>query len=386
MLAPVIELPRTPRVLEFFAGIGLARAGLEAGGCRVVWANDIDPKKRAVYALQYGAEHYALADVHDLDGARLPDAEIAWASSPCTDLSLAGARQGLAGSASSSFYGFTAALDQMEDRKPAVAILENVTGLASSHGGDDLRAAIREFNRLGYSADVIILDSRRWLPQSRPRLFILGLQEPGADGWADTALRPDSVAWVHSEEGLVTHVTPLPSPPMPVEGGLTMLAEQIAPEDPRWWNPERTHAFVSSMSPVQHERLRALEAGSEVVARAAYRRTRSGRATWEMRSDDIAGCLRTARGGSSKQAIAFVGDGTLRVRWMTGREYASLMGASHFDLTGLRESQIYFGFGDAVAVPAVKWLADYLIAPMMIAPTALTGAGPRFERREKLRA
>ena len=66
----------------------------------------------------------------------------------------------------------------MEDDRPSVVALENVVGLATSHGGEDLSAAIAELNRLGYSVDVLTLDARRCVPQSRPRLFLVGAMEP----------------------------------------------------------------------------------------------------------------------------------------------------------------------------------------------------------------
>jgi DNA (cytosine-5)-methyltransferase 1 len=62
----------------------------------------------------------------------------------------------------------------MNERKPEVIVLENVTGLASSHNREDLRAAVKEFNELGYAVDAITLDARRFVPQSRPRLFLIG--------------------------------------------------------------------------------------------------------------------------------------------------------------------------------------------------------------------
>lgn len=99
--------------------------------------------------------------------------------------------------------------------------------------------------------------------------------------------------------------------------------------------------------------------------RTAYRRTRNGVAVWEVRPDDISGCLRTARGGSSKQAVVRLGNKRLQVRWMTPREYARLMGAGDYDLSAARNNQALFGFGDAVAVPAVSWLAENYLMPLV---------------------
>jgi len=208
-----------PGVLEFFAGIGLARIGLEAAGFRVTWANDFDPDKKAMYEAQFedaGDHVFALGDIGKITADELPrDAALAWASSPCTDLSLAGGRAGLAGNQSGTFWHFVRLLEELEDGRPQIAVLENVTGLATSHGGDDLIAAIKAFNRLGYSVDALAIDARRFLPQSRPRLFLVGAQNPPADSpERDFELRPDWLQWIYDDSSLQTHRAPLPLPPL----------------------------------------------------------------------------------------------------------------------------------------------------------------------------
>lgn len=350
--------------LEFFAGIGLARAGMELSGIQTVWANDYDPHKKKMYEGQWGKSEYQLIDVHLLCGADLPTADVAWSSSPCTDLSLAGKRIGLRGGReSSAFFGFTRVLKEMGNRKPQVVILENVTGLASSHDGEDLRAAAKEFNSLGYAVDVITLDARRFIPQSRPRLFLIGAQKPLDGGSQDTCLRPDWLAWLHEDPEINTFTMPLPEAPEIMSEGLTGQIEQISDNDRRWWTSERVSNFVKSMSPVQRERLDRFIMDKTQTARTAYRRTRGGIPVWEMRAEDVSGCLRTPRGGSSKQAVAIMGAGGLKVRWMTGVEYARLMGAGWFSIDNMRDSQIQYGFGDAVAVPVVEWVAKNMVIP-----------------------
>lgn len=353
--------------IEFFAGIGLARAGMSEAGIETVWANDFDSSKEAMYVGHWGSNHFHLQDVFKVSAELVPTADIAWSSSPCTDLSLAGKRSGIEGKASSAFFGFTQVLRKMGERRPSVVVLENVVGLASSHGGDDLRAAIREFNELGYAVDVVTIDARRFLPQSRPRLFVIGATSPIDGGSHDTAIRPDSLAWAHEDESLTTFKFPFPEIPELLAGGFSSVVEDMSLEDPRWWDELRTDAFIESMSATQRARAAALIESDTVTARTAYRRTRSGVPTWEMRAEDIAGCLRTARGGSSKQAVAVMGNHQIRVRWMTGLEYARLMGAGWFTLTGLRDSQIHYGFGDAVAVPVVSWLSREALVPLSLA-------------------
>ena len=362
-----------PKALEFFAGIGLARMGLERAGFSVAWSNDFEVDKKVMYEAQFkdaekgNAHTFSLGDVGKVNVGDLPKgASIAWASSPCTDLSLAGGRAGLAGKASGTFWHFIRLLKELDDDRPEVIVLENVTGLATSHGGDDLTAAIRAFNELGYSVDVLAIDARRFVPQSRPRLFLVGALNPPEDTAApNPELRPDWLQWIYADVALLTHKAALPVPPAPMLSGLGAMIEDMSLDDERWWGEERTDSFVKSLSPVQNERVTSMKRSSGVKYRTAYRRTRNGVAVWEVRPDDVSGCLRTARGGSSKQAVVRMGNKRLQVRWMTPREYARLMGAGDYDLTVARNNQALFGFGDAVAVPAVEWLAKHYLMPMV---------------------
>ena len=92
-------------VAEFFAGIGLMRMGLEQAGWNVVWANDIDEDKMKMYRGHFSGDetHFHLGDVHAIAPDDIPDIALATASFPCNDLSLAGARRGLAGQHSGAF-------------------------------------------------------------------------------------------------------------------------------------------------------------------------------------------------------------------------------------------------------------------------------------------
>lgn len=373
----VLPLNRTPppgpRAAEFFAGIGLVRLGLEDAGFTVPWSNDIEPDKHLMYTNHFQDDPlthtYALGDVAEIGAADLPTGlDLAWASFPCTDLSLAGRRLGLVGKQSATFWHFTRILDELGAARPSVVALENVNGLATSHGGKDLVAAVSELNRLGYSVDILTIDARRFVPQSRQRLFLIGAQDPPQeqmDPAGEDPLRPDWLRWVFDSPGLRTHRAVLPAPPEPLQRGLAGAIEKLPPEDPRWWDEQRMDALVDSLSPLQAERIEVLRRRRTVTYRTAYRRTRYGVAVWEIRSDEIAGCLRTARGGSSKQVVVEVGKGRIRARWMTPREYGNLMGAPRYKIAGLRTNQALFGFGDAVCVPVVGWLGTHYLMPLV---------------------
>ena len=359
------------QVAEFFAGMGLVRAALEPSDFEVVFANDISPVKQAIYLSNFGEGDFHLGDIREITGDQVPEVDLITASFPCTDLSLAGARAGLSGPESGMFWEFARVLDEMGHRRPAAVLLENVLGFATSHGGRDLEKAILELNTLGYSCDLFLGDAKWFVPQSRPRLFIVGLKNPPENqNWLPTKFRPEWIGryrFGHSD--CRWHSYPL-SAPTTEPRKLRALIERLPTTDRRWWNAEQVKKFTASLSSVQMERVERMIRGQELQWRTAYRRTRQGSAVWEVRSDEIAGCLRTARGGSSKQAVVEAGGENLRIRWLTPREYARLQGADDVILDAVTPNQALFGLGDAVCVPVVQWIANaYLKPALRLAPT-----------------
>lgn len=355
---------------EFFAGMGLVRKGLEQAGFGVVFANDNDPGKRDLYAHNFDDSHFVLGDVTDPDkvnGPTVPDIALATASFPCTDLSLAGNRAGLIGSGSGAFWGFARVIREMGARRPPAIMLENVPSLATSNSGEDLTSVLAELNAQGYLCDMVLLDARWFVPQSRPRLFIVAsldkLLEPG--DWTPSSLRP---AWmrafvrVHPELRMQACKLPMPQP---TTDTLNSVVERLPENHVRWWERERLERFLNSLSAIQTKRLRRMQTSPTLGWATAYRRTRGGVATWEIRDDQIAGCLRTARGGSSKQALVEAGGSDVRIRWMTPLEYARLQGAGDLRLSTSRENRALFGLGDAVCVPAITWLATNYLRPLV---------------------
>lgn len=363
------EVDRPIVAAEYFAGIGLARLGLAHAGVQTVWSNDISPDKHSMHLRnfgQIGSKSYVVGDLGRLAPHQHPPVvDLAWASFPCTDLSQAGGRAGLSGAASSAFWLFIKSLSAMRGQKPAVIAIENVAAFATSRSGRDIASAIRSLNGLGYSVDALLIDAKNFVPQSRPRIFLIGCLRPAVSTVADHLTRPTWLLKAISDPTLRTHRMELPQLPER-ESDLGEIVEPLAADDPRWWTAERVDAFKSSQSELQRERLSALVDSEMEHVRTAYRRMRAGAPRWEMRSDDMAGCLRTSRGGSSRQAVVFAGRGNVRIRWMTPQEYARLMGAPSFKIDGISTNLAYSGFGDAVCAPVVEWLARHYLVPEVV--------------------
>ena len=263
---------------EFFAGIGLVRAAIERAGFGVVFANDIEPDKCSMYAANFDASHLVCGDVRRVRGSDVPLIDLATASFPCTDLSLAGNRAGLAGDGSGMFWEFARVLDEMGERRPRAVMLENVIGFAISHGGDDIAAAIQRLNNLGYRCDLLTLDARWFVPQSRPRLFIVGARDalPSVTEWPISEIRPAWVrAFVEAHPKLAMQALPL-APPDRSMVAISSCVERMKATDGRWWGGDRLARFLDSLSPIQEERCARLRAGHNLAWATAYRRTRGG--------------------------------------------------------------------------------------------------------------
>ena len=308
-----------------------------------------------------------MSDIRELSGHDVPQVELAVASFPCTDVSVAGARAGLGGRHSSLVNEFLRIVEEMRSRKPQVVVLENVLGFSTSNGGNDLLATVENLNSLGYVCDIIVLDAARFVPQSRPRIFIIA--------WIGKTREPKIVFPSDARPPWTFHfrkrnpaldIQNLYLPPLPhCSETLANVVEKLAPSDPAWWPRESLDKFAGSLSSIQNERLETLKSSPSLSWATAYRRTRKGKAVWEIRGDRISGCLRTGTGGSSRQAVVEAGGGDFRVRWMTAREYCRLQGAPDLDLAGVSENQGRFALGDAVCVPVISWLARNILLPLL---------------------
>lgn len=356
---------------EFFAGGGMARLGLgDRWACR--FANDFDPVKAAAYRANHQADDLHEGDVWALTAEDLPDAvDLAWASSPCQDFSLAGARAGLAGGRSSAFFGFWRLVQGLGARRPRIIVIENVSGLLSSHGGADFTALGEALAAEGYVFGALEIDTARFLPQSRPRVFVVAVQGAAPpDLVGDSPFHSRAVREAHARlpEDLKTRWAWWRlAAPEARNLDLAALLEDDA--DVAWHSPARTQRWLELMSPLHRERLAKAELGPGRTVGAIFRRTRhvAGVRTQraEVRLDGLAGCLRTPRGGSSRQAICVVEDGRIRTRLLSGREAARLMGLPETYRLPKAVTAALHVAGDGVAVPVVRHLAERLLEPLL---------------------
>jgi DNA (cytosine-5)-methyltransferase 1 len=370
------ELPHfgSKTCAEFFAGIGLMRLGLERQGWSILFANDIDRDKFDIYRSNFNCSdgHFIHEDIHRLSASQIPSVTLATASFPCNDLSLAGGRKGLRSGQSSAFWGFVDILSGLSSRKPPLILLENVTGFLSSHGGKDFADAMRALNELGYCVDPFILDAASFVPQSRQRLFVVGFlrkfsgptRSEDSCRFFESQVRPKALAdFILDHPEIDWAIRQLPAPPKSSKR-LTDVLEDVPRDSNIWWNEERTSYLLNQMNQKHRTIADKMMSGRSWSYGTVFRRIRNGKSMAELRTDGIAGCLRTPRGGSGRQILLKAGKGVCCVRLLTARECARLMGADDFKLN-VSLNQALFGFGDAVCVPVIEWIATHYLNPIV---------------------
>jgi len=367
---------------EFFAGGGMTRLGL-GRKWRCLLANDICQKKARAYRMNFRrADELIVRDVAELSLTDLPGTpDLAWASFPCQDLSLAGNRGGLQATRSGTFWPFWSLIQQLtrEGRPPSVVVLENVVGAITSHKGRDFHAIVKAMVRAGYRVGSMVIDAVHFVPQSRKRLFVVAVHTDAAVSHELLETTPTPL-WhpkvltdaYHSLPERLQHAWVwwrLPAPPSR-RATLTHLIEKN-PTGVPWRSVKETKHLLDQMSQINRKKVREAKALRKRIVGTVYRRTRhdeSGRKVQraEVRFDQISGCLRTPVGGSSRQTILVVDGANVRSRLLSTREAARLMGLPDTYKLPDNYNEAYHLVGDGVVVPVVAWLEKHLLSPLAL--------------------
>ena len=140
--------------------------------------------------------------------------------------------------------------------------------------------------------------------------------------------------------------------------------------DTKWFTAAETKRLISMMSDLNRRKLDKAKRLGRLVVGGVYKRTRKdeyGRKCQraEIRFDNLAGCLRTPSGGSSRQIILVVDGQTVTARLISTRETARLMGLKDSYKLPENYNEAYHLTGDGVVVPVVRHLAKHILEPIL---------------------
>ena len=350
----LIDLSGAPWTMhEFFAGSGLVAYGLKGLFCPV-WANDISEKKVSVYRSNFKSDHLIQDDIRNIRGAELPYAHLSWASFPCQDLSLAGALGGINANRSGLVWEWLRIIQETHE-PPVILVIENVAGLLSSNQGENYRKLHYALINLGYKSGAMLIDAVHFVPQSRPRVFVIAVK--------DDILLPDELVdskpnWLHNKSAVCLGKS--------LPGWIWWRAEK--PKTQRvslhsvidFSVPYDKNEVLRLISPNHKEKLDNMD----YAVTTGYRRTRNGKQCLELRFDGVAGCLRTPEGGSSKQFLIVKNKGVLNARLLTSRETARLMGAPDSFVLPDTCNDGYKAMGDAVVLPVATFIGKSFLTKL----------------------
>lgn len=308
--------------IDLFAGIGGIRQGFEHIGGECVFTSEWDKYARKTYAANYGEDEGAIAgDIWAVPMDAIPDHDVLVGGFPCQPFSLAGVSKknamgrahGFACDAQGTLFFRVAEI--IKAKRPAAFMLENVKNLLSHDGGKTFRVIKHVLeNELGYHIRYKVIDGKRWTPQHRQRIYIVGFRENiGFDF-------PDESAW-------------------PAPGGITIekILQDAHEVDPKYTLTDNLWAFLQGYK-AKHAKA-GNGFGCDVVKAGMTTRTLSAR--YYKDGSEI-----LIHQGENKNP-----------RRLTPRECARLMGFGDNFLLPVSDMQLYKQFGNSVVVPAVKAVA-----------------------------
>ncbi|RVH72548.1 DNA (cytosine-5-)-methyltransferase [Sinorhizobium meliloti] len=330
--------------VDLFAGIGGLRRGFDSIGGKCVFTCEWDKYSQATYRANFpDDEHEIWDDIRDLKAEDVPDHDVLLAGFPCQPFSLAGvSKKNALGRA----HGFACETQGtlffdikriLEVKKPKAFLLENVKNLVNHDKGRTFQI-IKDVleNQLGYTIECKILDAKSWLPQHRERIFIAGFRTDQGFSFNDLQIPdvlkgPTLKTILHPENGEEAPERPF------TDGNIGRVADKYVLSDKLW-------AYLQAYA--QKHKAAGNGFGFGLFGPEGIARTLSAR---------------YHKDGS--EILVSRGDGR-NPRRLTPRECARLMG---FDGPGessfripVSDTQAYRQFGNSVAVPAVKAVAELM--------------------------
>ena len=326
--------------IDLFAGVGMARMGMEQAGFECVYTCEFDKHKRKEYEIIHGNEPEG-CDIRDVRAADIPRADVWFFGAPCQDFSIAGLRKGLGGERSSLIGEVFRLLKEKAEDKPEWLVYENVKGMLSSNYGCDFLSILLAMDGLGYDVEWQVLNTKNFgLPQNRERVYTIGhLRERGSKQilpiTKDSGQIDKLEGKINSNTITARYGNALSNGTYIIEGNereQTSINQVASIDSDKRFNPNRYRVYDT---------------------------------------DGLSPCLNTAQGGGLQPPVlvnsneckkdgVFIQDGKeYTIRKLTPKECMRLQGVpdeytDKLIKAGISDTQIYKAAGDGLSVPIAK--------------------------------
>lgn len=191
--------------IDFCAGIGAGRLGLQNLGLECLAFSEIDKNAEKTYRIFFGEEEANFGDLMKINTKELPNFDMMIAGFPCQSFSINGKRKGMADERGQIIYGL---IKIMKDKNLKYFILENVKGLVNHEGGDSLKVILEELDKAGYKVFHKVLNSLNYgVPQMRERIYFVGIRKDLVKKnkeffWPEPIQRPNIAKYLIDREEL----------------------------------------------------------------------------------------------------------------------------------------------------------------------------------------
>ena len=267
------------------------------------------------------------------------------------------------------------------NERPPLIVIENVVGMLYGENPAKLFEALTALN-MQYGA--LVMDASRFLPQSRPRVFVVAVDDTidcsplvgdSDSPWFTKAVRK-AYSEIPKSRKELWRWWALPTPNRTVPCVYDMM--ESTPTNVEWNDRKETSRLLDMMTELNRAKVEEAIQMQKPFG-FLYKRVRNGVQRAEVRFDGVAGCLRTPHGGSSRQTVLTVNGASVNSRLLSPREAARLMGVRDSFWLPPKYNDAYRAIGDGVAVPVVTWLSEHLLEPL--AQLCRESAGPRMSLR-----
>lgn len=164
---------------SFFAGVGGIDLGFHnTGTFETIYANEFDPYPAKTFKTNFPAVHIEIKDIREIQSNSIPAFDVLLAGFPCQAFSIAGLQQGFNDTKGRGELFFEL-VRIIEEKKPRVALFENVKNLVSHDNGHTFQVICQQLQNLGYHYTYRVLNAMEYgnTAQNRERIYIVAFRE-----------------------------------------------------------------------------------------------------------------------------------------------------------------------------------------------------------------